>query len=155
MIAYHVDVNRRLATTRVSGKLTFSELANHLHHLIRDPKFSTDFDGLIIVGDEDSMPNPTTVKALGPLVRAWSKRRAGVRWAFVLPTANARTFAESALNEAKIMNVSARCFLSEGSALAWLDSFRTKAPVEVSVAEPRTAASPAVVATKSKRLPGA
>lgn len=122
MIAYHVDVARRIAITRVSGQLTFSDLANHLHRLLRDPKFSADYDGLIIASDVAAVPSLATCKAFLPLVRAWAKRRVGVRWAFVLPTNETRAFAESTLMQANFTGITSRCFSSEGAALAWLES---------------------------------
>jgi hypothetical protein len=120
MIAYHIDSHRRIVVTRVSGKLTFADLAGHLHQLIRDPKFSADFNALIVACDETAVPAAGTVSALAPMVRAWSKRRAGAKWAFVLPSATAKTFAESALHEIRLSSITSRCFLSETAAQAWL-----------------------------------
>ena len=121
MIAYHVDSARKIVITRVSGRFTFGELAGHLHRLMRDPKFSPSFNALIVAMDVAAVPPPTSVSAFAPLVRAWSVRRAGVKWAFVLPTKETRAFAESALNEVKLTTLTSRCFLSEAAAMAWLD----------------------------------
>lgn len=121
MIDYHIDVHRRVVTTRVTGRLTFADLANHFQRLIRDSKFSSDFNALIIATNEEAVPSAGSVSALAPMVRAWSKRRSGVKWAFVLPSPAARTFAESALNEIRLNSVTTRCFLAESAALAWLE----------------------------------
>jgi hypothetical protein len=121
MIAYHVDSVRKIVVTRVSGRLTFGELAGHLHRLMRDPKFSPDYNALIVAMDAAAVPPPTSVSAFTPLVRAWSVRRVGVKWAFVLPTKETRAFAESALNEVKLTTLTTRCFLSEAAALGWLE----------------------------------
>ena len=121
MIDYHIDVHRRVVTTRVTGRLTFSELASHLQRLIRDPKFSSEFNALIIAMDQNAVPSANAVSALAPMVRAWSKRRVGVKWAFVLPNQAARTFAESALNELRLTTLTTRCFLAESAAQAWLE----------------------------------
>lgn len=121
MIDYHIDVHRRIVTTRVAGRLAFADLANHLQRLLRDPKFSGDYNALIVACDEQAVPAAGSVSAFGPMVRAWSKRRAGVKWAFVLPSQATRTFAESALNELRLTNLTTRCFLAESAALAWLE----------------------------------
>lgn len=121
MIDYHIDIHRRVVTTRVTGRLTFADLANHFQRLIRDPKFSSDFNALIIATNDDAVPSSGSVSALAPMVRAWSKRRTGVKWAFVLPSPAARTFADSALNELRLTSVTTRCFLAESAALAWLE----------------------------------
>jgi hypothetical protein len=125
MIAHYVDPIRRIVTTRVSGRLTFGELAGHFQHLMRDPKFSPDFNALIVAMDAGAVPPPVTVSALAPLVRAWSYRRAGVRWAFVLPTPQTRALTESALHEVNLTTVATKCFLAESAAIAWLE----RAPV--------------------------
>ncbi len=121
MIDYHIDVHRRIVTTRIAGRLTFSDLATHFQRLIRDSKFSADFAALIVATDEAAIPSSASVSAWAPMVRAWSKRRAGAKWAFVLPSQKARTFAESALHEVRLTSINARCFLAESAALAWLE----------------------------------
>lgn len=120
MIANHVDPLRRIITTRASGRVTFGDLAGYLADLVRDPHFSADFNALVVAMDPDVVPAPAMVGTWAPLVRAWSKRRAGVKWAFVLPTPETRAAAESILNELKLTSVTSRCFLSESAAQAWL-----------------------------------
>lgn len=122
MIAYHIDPLRRVVTTRVSGRLTLADLTGHMHQLLRDPKFRADYNALIIAMDLEAVPSANSVATFAPLVRAWSNRRAGAKWAFVLPTPATRTFAETALNEVRLSSIITRCFLAESSALAWLDS---------------------------------
>lgn len=134
MIDYQLDPSRRIATTRVTGRLTFAEVANHIHRLIRDRAFHPDFDAVIIATGLAAVPPPSAVGSLAPLVRAWSARRRGARWAFVLPTAESRAFAERALAEVRLAEVSYRCFGSEQEALAWLDakSLPSLAPLDPS-----------------------
>lgn len=122
MIDYHVDVARRIVTTRVSGRISFSDFANHLQRILRDPKFHPDFNGLIVAATAAAVPSPTSIALIRPLVRVWSSRRAGVRWAFVLPDNDTRQFAESVLLDLRLTSVTTRCFTSESSALAWLES---------------------------------
>jgi hypothetical protein len=122
MIDYQLDLRRRVVTTRVTGAFSFAELANYLHRLLRDPGFRADFDGLIVAADAAAMPPPLAVASLAPLVRAWSSRRNGVHWAFVLPSADARKFAERALRDVRLHHVTTQCFLSEPEAAAWLES---------------------------------
>lgn len=120
MLAYHIDPARHIVTTRAAGRVTVADLTTHITRLMRDPAFSSDLNAMIIAADRAAVPGPVGVGAITPLVRAWSKRRAGVKWAFVLPDKASRDFAESALNEARLTAVTARCFLSEAAALAWL-----------------------------------
>jgi hypothetical protein len=120
MIDYCVDVPRNLVVTRASGRLTVAEITNHLVRLMRDPAFKPELNSLIVAGDIHAVPGPVGVGALTPLIRAWSKRRAGARWAFVLPNRTTRDFVEAALEQAKLAAVTTCCFLSEDSALAWL-----------------------------------
>lgn len=121
MIDYHVDPLRGLVTTRVTGRVSLSDFAYHLQRILRDPKFKPEFSALIVASDAGAIPSPASVNLVQPLVRAWSHRRAGARWAFVLPTNEARASAESLLIGLKLTSVVTRCFLSEASALAWLD----------------------------------
>ena len=121
MLDYHIDVPRGIVITRAIGRVTLADLTTHLTRLMRDSAFRPELNALIIAVNVDAVPNRVGVGAITPLVRAWSKRRAGVKWAFVLPNQATREFAESALNEARLTSVTARCFLSESSALAWLE----------------------------------
>ncbi len=125
MFAYYIDPVRRLAITRASGRLTAVSLADYLPKLFRDPKFDPSFDALIVAMDVDAVPSPATAAMLAPLVRSWSARRSGVRWAFVLPNEETRHAAELALNQVRLTTVTTRCFLSEASALAWLEAAQT------------------------------
>lgn len=125
MFAYYIDPARRLAVTRVSGRLTAVSLADYLPKLFRDPKFDPAYDALIVAMDTEAIPSPAVAAVLAPIVRSWSARRSGVRWAFVLPSEDARRAAELALNQVRLTNVAARCFVAEGAALAWLESART------------------------------
>jgi hypothetical protein len=127
MLAYYIDSAHGLVTTRVSGRLTFSDLVVHIHHLMRDPKFNSDFNSLIVAMDVEAVPPMAAVGTLAPLVRAWSKRRAGVKWAFVLPTEASRAAAESALSDVRLTTVETRCFVAESAALAWLERVSTPA----------------------------
>jgi hypothetical protein len=120
MIDYHIDVTRRLLITRGTGSVSLAEVAVHLTQLLRDPKFHPDFNALI-VGSELGGISATAAATLAPLVRAWSKRSSGVKWAFVLPSQTARAAAESALDHLQLTALTTRCFLSEAAALAWLE----------------------------------
>lgn len=121
MLDYHIDTARNLVITRALGRVTVADVMAHLVRLMRDPAFRAELNALIIVADVSAVPGPVGVSALTPLVRAWSKRRAGVKWAFVLPNQTTRDYTESALNEARLTALSARCFLSESAALSWLE----------------------------------
>lgn len=122
MIDYHVDVVRRIVTTRVTGRISFSDFANHLQRILRDPKFHPEFNGLIVATTAAAIPSPTSVALIRPIVRVWSTRRAGVRWAFVLPDNDTKNFTESVLLDLKLTSVTTRCFTSESAALGWLES---------------------------------
>ncbi|HVU36518.1 MAG TPA: hypothetical protein VHE61_23970 [Opitutaceae bacterium] len=124
MIAYHIDPSRRVVTTRVSGDLSGAGLAEYLARIVRDPKFDPTYDALIVAMDASAVPSPNTAALLAPLVRSWSTRRSGARWAFVLPHKDVRQAAELALNQVRLTTVTARCFLSEAAALAWLEATR-------------------------------
>lgn len=121
MIEYQLDPTRRIITTRVTGAVSFGELANYIHQLVRDPDFKADFHGLIVAVDLAAVPAPSTVGTLAPLVRAWSSRRKGVKWAFVLPTAESKAFAERALQEVAPTGVTTKCFLTEAAGRTWLE----------------------------------
>lgn len=120
MLDYHIDTPRELVITRALGRVTAADVTAHFVRLMRDPAFKPDMNALIIAADEQAVPNPVTVGALAPLIRAWSKRREGVKWAFVLPTRQTRDFAEAALEQVRLSAVTARCFFSESAALAWV-----------------------------------
>lgn len=122
MLDYHIDVARGIVITRAVGRVTLSDLTNHLTRLMRDPAFRPELNALIIAADVSAVPGPVGMGAITPIVRAWSKRRAGVKWAFVLPDRTTRDYAESALDEARLTALSARCFLSESAALTWLET---------------------------------
>jgi hypothetical protein len=129
MINYSLDPARKIATTRVEGPFSFAELANHLHCLLRDREFHADFDAIIIATNVAAIPPPAAIGTLAPLVRAWSSRRRGVRWAFVLPTRESLAFIERALGEVRLPDVSVQCFISEPEARRWLS--REKSAVAV------------------------
>lgn len=122
MIDHYVDPQRRIITTRVTGRASLTDFACHLQRILRDPKFSPDFNALIIATDATAIPSSTSIAIVQPLIKAWSYRRAGARWAFVLPSPDAKTMAESLLLDLKLTSVATRCFLTESSALAWLES---------------------------------
>ena len=130
MLDYHIDTARNLAVTRAIGRVSAAEVANHIVRLMRDPGFKPELNALIIAADVDAVPGPMGVGAITPLVRAWSKRRAGVKWAFVLPNRATRDFVESAIEQARLTAVSTRCFLAESSALAWLTPTEAAAAAE-------------------------
>ena len=130
MLDYHIDLTRNVVITRAAGRVSVIDVTNHLVRLMRDAAFKPELNALIIAADINAVPNPVGVGALAPLVRAWSKRRAGVKWAFVLPNQTARDMAESALDQVKLTAVSARCFLSEGAAIAWLCADAPRASAE-------------------------
>jgi hypothetical protein len=131
MIDFHVDPLRRIVTTRVMGRVSLTDFACHLQRILRDPKFSAEFNALIIATDATAIPSSTSINVVQPLIKAWSYRRAGARWAFVLPTAETKTFAESMLLELRLTSVATRCFLSESAALAWLETVATSPRPEV------------------------
>jgi hypothetical protein len=120
MIDYHVDTVRSIVITRASGKVTLADVGGYLVRLMRDPMFRPELNALIIAGDVSAVPMSDGVALIAPLVRAWSKRRAGVKWAFVLPDRTTRDFVESALEQVQLTAVSTRCFLSETTAIGWL-----------------------------------
>jgi hypothetical protein len=120
MIAHHIDADRRVITTRASGKVTVGDVAGYLQRLVRDPKFNSEYNSLIVAMDEQTVPSGATLTALGPVVRVWSGRRAGVKWAFVLPNNATKALVESAIVEARLTSVITKCFLSENAAMGWL-----------------------------------
>jgi hypothetical protein len=129
MIDYHVDPTHRIIVTRVAGRLSFGDFADHLQRIFRDAQFKAEFNALIVALDVAAVPSAATIDLLQPLVRAWSQRRAGAHWAFVLPDAATFAFAESALRTLKLTAVTPACFLSETAAMAWLEQ-RTRLPAE-------------------------
>jgi hypothetical protein len=143
MIDYNIDSARNVAITRATGRISIAEVTNHLVRLMRDPAFRPELDALIVAGDVNAVPGPVGLGALTPLVRAWSKRRAGVKWAFVLPNRATREIVESALEEARLTAVATRCFVSESAALAWLE------PSPTAIARNRAAGTPPAVSQAS------
>lgn len=127
MLDYHIDSPRQLVVTRALGRVSVAEVATHIVRLMRDPSFKPELNALIVAGDVNAVPGPVGVGALTPLVRAWSKRRAGVKWAFVLPNRATRDFVESAIEAARLSDVTTRCFVAETAALAWLEPAATSA----------------------------
>src|SRR4051812_11656632 len=132
MIDYHIDTARRVVITRAVGRVSGPEVANHLVRLMHDPAFKPELNALIVAGDVNTVPGPVGLGVLAPLVRAWSKRRAGVKWAFVLPDKNTRDMVESAVEQARLTAVTTRCFMSETAALAWLEPAPGSVPVNPS-----------------------
>ncbi len=132
MLDYHVDSVRRLVVTRAIGHVTVTEVANHIIRLMCDPTFKPDLNAMIIAADVNAVPSAMEIAAIGPLVRAWSRRRVGAKWAFVLPNRATRDFVESVLAAARLPSVSTRCFTSEDAALEWLD------PGQATLAAPGT-----------------
>ena len=128
MLDYHIDTARSVVVSRAVGRVTVAEVANHIIRLMRDPAFKPELNALIVAGDVNAVPGPVGVGALTPLVRAWSKRRAGVKWAFVLPNRTTRDFVESAIEQARLTAVTTRCFVAESAALAWLEPAPGSAP---------------------------
>jgi hypothetical protein len=70
--------------------------------------------------DEQTVPAGVALKSFAPAFRAWSGRREGARWAFVLPNTATKALVDSALVEARLTSVATKCFLSESAALGWL-----------------------------------
>lgn len=128
MLAYHIDPSRRLAITRVSGALSAVRLADFLPKLFRDPKFDPTFDAMVVAMDVEAVPSRAAAAMLAPLVRSWSTRRSGARWAFVLPDEAARQAAEMAIAEVRLTAVTTHCFISEAAAAAWLASLPAVTP---------------------------
>lgn len=119
MLDYHIDAARNLVITRAAGRVTVGDVTTHIMRLMRDPAFKPELNAMIVAADVAAVPSAAGVSAITPLVRVWSRRRAGVKWAFVFPDKTSRDFAEAALNEARLAVIS-RCFLSESAALNWL-----------------------------------
>jgi hypothetical protein len=135
MLDYHIDPARSLIITRAMGRITATELSAYLVRLMRDAMFRAEMNALIIASDVNTVPTANEVALLAPLIRAWSKRRAGVKWAFVLPNQATRDFAESMLAQARLTSLTTRCFLSEATALAWLDPVVTTTGTSASTAK--------------------
>jgi len=119
MLDYHIDAARNLVITRAAGRVSFADVSAHILRLLRDPAFKPELNAMIVAADAAAIPSPVGVGTLTPLFRVWSRRRAGVKWAFVFPDRASRDFAEAALIEARLA-VTSRCFLSESAALNWL-----------------------------------
>jgi hypothetical protein len=146
MIAYEVDVTRGVVTTRVLGRVSFAEFANHLHGILRDAGFKPHFDSLIVAMDREAIPAAASVRKIKTLVTAWSMWRSGVRWAVVVPDDAAKAVADSILHDLALIRVTARCFTSEVDAVTWLQTSREGAnlanggaPSHVTLAEPGVA----------------
>lgn len=137
MLDYHIDATRNLVTTRALGRVTLGDVTAHITRLMRDPAFKPELNAMIVAVDLAAVPGPIGVGVITPIVRAWSKRRAGVKWAFVLPNQAARDFAESAINDARLTAVLTRCFLSEAAALNWLEPSPPVSPPVAAAVAPR------------------
>jgi len=119
MLDLHLDPAKNLLTTRVAGVVGVGELATKLYQAIRDPKFSSGMNGLIVALDNDAIPDPGRFSLLKPVLKVWITQRTGARWALVAPTELARDRAEALLVELKLGGA-IRCFTSEAAAVAWL-----------------------------------
>jgi hypothetical protein len=128
MITHHIDPVRRIITTRVAGPLTVAGLSDYLPRLFRDPKFDASYNSLVVAMSADAVPSPAIAALLAPLVKTWSARRSGCRWAFVLPDRASREAAEMRLAQVRVTAVVTRCFVSEVAAIAWLESGTTAHP---------------------------
>ncbi len=114
------------------------DVATYLARLMRDPKFSSSYNSLIVAMDLDAVAPASSVTTFAPIFRAWSVRRAGVKWAFVLPSAASKDLVESALAQARLCSVQTKCFLTEGAACAWLEAGLGSAPQSPGAAVPAT-----------------
>ena len=122
MIDFHIDTARRLVITRAAGHVSYTDVVNHLQRIFRDAKFDPEYNALIVATDVSAVPSPTSIALISPLLKAWSKQRAGAKWAFVMPNAETKALVEEALHNLKLTAVSARCFNTEGAAFAWLET---------------------------------
>jgi hypothetical protein len=121
MIDYHVDPERRVIVTRVAGRVSFGDFAEHLQRIFSDAQFKAEYNALIVALNIAAVPSAAAIELMKPLVRAWSRRRAGSRWAFVLPDPATQSFAEATLANLKLTAVTTACFASETAALGWLE----------------------------------
>ena len=122
MIAYTIDVTRRLILVQMSGPNTLAELLRHFSALSADQKFDPTFNALFFITEDARLEMTFLGNLLKTLLEQWEQRRKGVKWAIVSPSRSQLGLAESLTENIRLKFVQMRFFNDEESAMNWLNS---------------------------------
>jgi len=121
MINYVIDRGLRLVKARMTGSTGLVGLVTHIANLAKDPEFDPSFN-LIFEVDRDATFSILPVEPeLRSLMKQWTGRRKGVKWAFWAPFGVAYAHLEFALSVLYKGDVRMCLFDNEEAALQWLN----------------------------------
>jgi len=120
MIEYTIDQDQKLVKARMSGTTTLVDLATHISSLAKNPKFDPAFNLIFEVSQDATFSILATETEFRTLLKEWTERRKGAKWAFWVPFGVTHTHMQFALGLLDQRNVRMRVFEDEKSALDWL-----------------------------------
>jgi hypothetical protein len=120
MINYTIDPQARLVRAHMSGVTTLVALATHISHLAKDPKFDPSYNLIFEVAQDATFSLLPVEEEFRQLLKHWTSRRKGVKWAFWSPFGVTHTHIQFALGLLDQKDVRMRLFEDEPSALKWL-----------------------------------
>lgn len=106
---------------RATGRLDFLQVAQTIERMVGD-RTAREARRAILVLDEDAFASLGTLAPLIPLVRHWSERVPGQRWAVVAPNHLCQALAKLTLPTLSPSVAAAQSFVSEPEAMEWLQS---------------------------------
>ncbi|MGB8356188.1 MAG: hypothetical protein WCD79_19985 [Chthoniobacteraceae bacterium] len=121
MIKYVIDREQRLVKARMSGATGLVGLVTHIANLAKDPAFDPSFNLLFEVAPDATFSILPIEAELQKLIKQWTTRRQGVKWAFWAPFGTAYAHLEFALGILYKGHVQMRLFDNEESAMNWLN----------------------------------
>lgn len=120
MIEYTIDECQKLVRARMSGTTTLVDVVIHIANLAKDPKFNPAYNLIFEVAQDASFVVLANEKEFRTLLKSWTQRRKGVKWAFWVPYGVTHAHMQFALGLLDQRDVEMRLFDSEHKALTWL-----------------------------------
>ena len=130
MINYVIDRDLRLVKAKMTGSTDLVGLVTHIANLARDPAFDPTFHLIFEVTRDATFSILPVEYELQKLLKQWTARRKGVKWAFWAPFGVAYTHLEFALSVLYKGDVWMNLFDNEEAALQWLNEPDQNTPTE-------------------------
>jgi hypothetical protein len=120
MINYVIDKELRLVKARMTGSTTLVGLVTHISNLARDPDFDPSLNLIFEVAPDATFSILPVESEFRQLVKQWTSRRKGVKWAFWAPYGVTHAHMQFAIGTLDQNDVEMRLFEHEADALKWL-----------------------------------
>ncbi len=122
MIEYTIDCERALVCARITEQISPTDLMEYIQRLWRDDAFQPTYNAIITIDVDDAEPvlRPPMLTDWRQILEEYARRRAGAKWAFVVPQALRRRIIGEAFAQMDMGTLQVMVFTTAEEAEAWL-----------------------------------